>query len=229
MRYIYLPPLFDENKCSYRFGYCLKKHLNSIGIELEKFDYRGTGEAKGKFCDVTLESLRDDVEGFIDGDNCTAIGVRFGASLGFDVCCGSVQSAAKLILIEPVIDGSEYLRWLERGQVVKDTITGPGKQSPDEAGYMNIEGYKTSEFFLSQLERFSLLKNVEKLPCDISLYIGDINSSANARQIEKLCSLLKDNNKEYSLEKIDVVQFWRRIGIGDYSKAAEKIGQWCNE
>jgi len=112
MGYVYLPPLFDENKCSYRFGYCLKKHLNSIGIKLE---------------------------------------------------------------------------------------------------------------------RFSLLKNVDKLPCDISLYIGDINSSANARQIEKLCSLLKENNKEYGLKKIDVVQFWRRIGIGDYSKTAEKIGQWCNE
>lgn len=229
MRYVYLPPLFDENKCSYRFGYCLKKHLDSMGIELERFDYRGTGEAKGKFCDVTLESLKDDVEGFIDGDNCTAIGVRFGASLGFDVCCGAVESAKKLILIEPIIVGADYLRWLERSQAVKNTITAAGEQNLDEAGYMNIEGYKTSEFFLSQLERFSLLKNVEKLPDDISLHIGNIDSSANNQRIEQLCSLLKDKGKQYCLEKIDAVQFWRRIGIGDYSKAVEKIGDWCNE
>jgi len=229
MRYVYLPPLFDENKCSYRFGYCLKKHLDSIGIELERFDYRGTGEAKGEFCDVTLESLKDDIEGFIDGDGCTIIGVRFGASLGFDVCRDAVKSASKLILIEPVIDGGRYLRWLERGQAVKDTITGSGGQSLDEAGYMNIEGYKTSEFFLSQLERFSLLKNVEKLSGDISLYIGDICDTVNKQRIEQLCSLLKGNRKDYWLERIDVVQFWRRIGIGDYSKAVAKIGDWCNE
>ena len=62
MRYIYCHPLFDERKCAHRFSYRLAKAFERKALKLERFDYRGTGEAAGRFSDITMASLQNDLK-----------------------------------------------------------------------------------------------------------------------------------------------------------------------
>lgn len=109
-------------------------------MRLERFDYRGTGEAAGQFEEVTLGSLRRDVRDQINGDEICLIGLRFGASLAFDYCQNQCVPVKHLILLEPVIDGKEYVRYLRCQQHIKDTMTGAVDTSRD-ARFENIGGY----------------------------------------------------------------------------------------
>ena len=103
MRYIYCHPLFDERKCAHRFSYQLAKTFEENNLQLERFDYRGTGEGDGRFCDVTMDSLRVDIQTTINRDRVCLIGTRFGAAIVFDFCCQNGSAVHTLILIEPVV------------------------------------------------------------------------------------------------------------------------------
>ena len=111
MRYIYCHPLFDERKCAHRFSYQLSKAFEKKDMKLERFDYRGTGEAKGRFSDVTIESLRKDLKQKASNDDVCLIGTRFGGTVVFDYCCTNKSGVETTVLIEPVINGYEE-NWL---------------------------------------------------------------------------------------------------------------------
>ncbi len=146
MRYIYLHPLFEERKCSHRFSYHLNQVFMDMGLRLERFDYRGTGEASRGFYEVTLDTLRKDVEKMIGSQRASLIGLRLGASLGFEYCRRKKHEIQKLIMIEPVIDGKQYVNFLLRKQRIKDMMSPSPETATTESDFINIEGYKTNTF-----------------------------------------------------------------------------------
>ena len=141
MRYIYCHPLFDERKCSHRFSYQLCESFKSASLILERFDYLGTGEADGDFKDVTMETLRGDIDRKISCNKASLIGVRFGATLALDYCRRHANRINKLVLIEPILDGAAYINHLYRKQHLKDIMTGCLNLGQED-GFRNIEGYK---------------------------------------------------------------------------------------
>ena len=132
MRYIYCHPLFDERKCAHRFSYQLAKAFEKNYLELERFDYHGTGEADGEFYNVTMNSLSADIQAIVDGDRVCLIGTRFGATIALDCCCRNESAVRTLVLIEPVVNGHGYAEYLFRKQHLKDMMTGNGSESARE-------------------------------------------------------------------------------------------------
>lgn len=227
MRYIYCHPLFDERKCAHRFSYQLAKAFNKNNLKLERFDYEGTGEAKGLFCDVTMDSLRKDLQEMIGNDSVCIIGTRFGATVALDFCRQVSSNVHSLVMIEPVINGRSYTEYLYRKQHLKDMMTGNGSNFLKEDGFINLEGFKTSTVFLEQIRQINLFEIQKQIKVK-SVFIMQISASV------KVCSeyglfagYFRQNSIPARVEVFNLPAFWERIPDGDYAAANEKILEWC--
>lgn len=228
MRYVYCHPLFDERKCAHRFSFRLKQTFRAAGLALERFDYHGTGEAKGKFSDVLLGTLREDIARQVGDDKVCLIGVRFGASLAFDYCAGNAGQVRKLILVEPIVGGAGYIDYLYRKQHIKDLMTGDPAARLDDNGYKNIEGYKTNIRLIEQIRGLHLIETARERSIKSSVFIAQISKESKINtQIADLATLLKSSAEQVLVENIELPQFWERIPIADYHKLTGRILEWC--
>jgi len=228
MRYIYCHPLFDERKCAHRFSYEIAKIFEKNNLQLERFDYRGTGESEGAFCDITMDSLRGDLETIINGDSVCLIGTRFGATVAFDCCCQNGSAVHALILIEPVVNGQSYAEYLFRKQHLKDMMTGNGSESAGKNNFFNLEGYKTNSKFIEQIKEIQLVETAEKIKSGTIVHIVHISVSSRINsEYNLLAERLKKSGIPASAEVFRLPVFWERIPDGDYSAAGEKIVGWC--
>ena len=227
MRHIYCHPLFDERKCAHRFSYQLTKIFERNNLLLERFDYRGTGEAEGAFCDVMMDSFRDDLQAIINGDRVCLIGTRFGAAVAFDVSCRSQSAIDALILIEPVVDGRHYVDYLFRKQHLKDMMTGNSSESVGKEGFCNLEGYKTSSKLIEQIRGLDLFETQNSIKAE-TVFIVQISASGKVHpEYDLLAGHLKKGGIPACVEVFNLPAFWERIPDRDCSVAAEKIMEWC--
>lgn len=227
MRYIYCHPLFDERKCAHRFSYQLSKAFEKNGFQLKRFDYHGTGEARGRFCDVTMDSLRNDIDAVINSDRVCLIGTRFGATITFDFCHRSDSAVHSLILIEPVVNGQNYAEYLFRKQHLKDMMTGNGSESAHEDGFFNLEGYKTNNKFIEQIKQLHLNKVADRIKVEAVFIIQISASSRINAEYDLFDRHLKESGISACVEVSNLPVFWERIPDGDYTAVTEKIVEWC--
>lgn len=225
MKCVYLPPLFDERKCSARFSYMLMKEFSRRNLLLERCDYRGTGEAEGEFCDVTLESLGSDVEQFSGRSVCLS-GLRAGATLALDYCMRHKNWVENLILVEPIVDGKDYVNHLLRKQRVKDMLTG-GKDPSSDKGYINLEGYKTNLKLVEQLRQFNLLDQpIKNKPAEKILLV-----TVSKHQDGKLWELsrrLRETGAQIVIKRLGCKPFWERVADADMGEVINEIGEFAD-
>jgi pimeloyl-ACP methyl ester carboxylesterase len=219
--------LFDERKCAHRFSYQLSKAFEKNGFQLKRFDYHGTGEASGQFCDVTKDSLRADIDAVINSERVCLIGTRFGATVAFDFCRRSDSIVHALILIEPVVNGQNYVEYLFRKQHLKDMMTGNGTESAHKDGFFNLEGYKTNNKFIEQIRQLQLNKVADRIKVEAVFIIQISASSRINAEYDLLAGHLKESGIPASIEIFNLPVFWERIPDGDYTAVTEKIVEWC--
>ena len=226
-RFIYCHPLFDERKCAHRFSYRLAQAFADRGLELERFDYRGTGEGAGEFEDVTMDSLRRDVTEYVKGDDVNLIGVRVGGSLAFDYCMRSGGQVRKLVLIEPVVDGAGYVDYLCRKQRIKDVMTGQSDIAPSDNGFVNIEGFKTNRRLIEQVRQLSLSSVAAEQSAMPDIFIARIGQST--ADVSSFAGSLNVSVRRMAVESFRLPAFWERIPEADYSALTNRIAEWCND
>ena len=230
MRYVYCHPLFDERKCAHRFSYQLKITFQAAGLILERFDYRGTGEAAGEFKDVSLETLRQDASQQVGDSKICLIGLRFGASLALDYCSHTSGIVQKLVLLEPIVNGARYVDYLYRKQHIKDLMTGKSADCLCDNGYVNIEGYKTNSHFIKQIEDLDLIDISEENLSGSSILIIQIsNHSKIDPEIAILAKKLEGLTKQTHFENMQMPTFWERLPSADYSKLTQTILRWTRD
>jgi hypothetical protein len=228
MKYIYCHPLFDERKCAHRFSYQLSKTFERNNLQLERFDYHGTGETRGEFYDITMHSLRKDLQAKIGSDRVCLIGTRFGAAIAFDFCCLSESAVRTLILIEPVVNGQSYAKYLFRKQHLKDMMTGNDRESAGKNSFCNLEGYKTNSTFIEQIKGIQFIEIVGKIKSDTIVHIVQISASSRINsEYELFTEHLKKSGIPASVEVFNLPVFWERIPNVDYSAITKKIVGWC--
>ena len=231
IRYIYCHPLFDERKCAHRFSYELALAFSQTGHKIERFDYTGTGEDKGEFVDVTLDSLRSDLARYLtDGDELCLIGLRLGASLALEYCLKQQSRIIKLVLLEPIIKGDEYVDYLLRKQRIKDLMTGNSQDHSKNPAYYNIEGFKTGVQFVNQLKGFDLLEiacNAKTVPDVLIVQISQ-RSKIDPR-LSRLAGCLESHAGGVQVRSVAMPSFWERIPIADYQPLTKIVTEYCHE
>lgn len=230
MRYIYCHSLFDERKCAHRFSYQLNSAFEEESLRFERFDYQGTGEADGQFFEVTVESLRNDLKQKAGDDTVCLIGTRLGAAVVYDYCCTNTSGVETVILIEPVVNGKSYAKYLFRKQHLKDMMTGNAGELLTEGGFCNLEGYKTSSKFIEQIKQIQLAETAESVKVSNTVHIVQISASSRVdTEYSLLAECLKKSGIEASVEIFNLPVFWERIPDTDYSVLTEKIVEWCSD
>jgi pimeloyl-ACP methyl ester carboxylesterase len=229
MRYVYCHPLFDERKCSHRFSFQLSETFKQRGLILERFDYQGTGEAEGIFADVTVETLKKDLHKQVGDQEVSLIGLRFGATLAFDYLFSNPGNVKNLILIEPVIEGFDYIEYLFQKQRVKDLMTGIHQKASTENGFYNIEGYKTSFVLIEQLRKFSLVKLAEEFVGKKDFLFVQVTSFSGINtKYNFLKNLLKKNGNSVTILLSKLPPFWERLPLTDYSELTNRLSEYCS-
>ena len=230
MRFVYCHPLFDERKCAHRFSYCLKCAFEQEGLTLERFDYRGTGEAVGEFADVSMDSIREDLSERVESDRVCLIGLRFGATIAYEYADLLSAIVHKLVLIEPIINGSDYVDYLKRKQHIKDMMTGIGTEKTLNKDFENIEGYKTNLMLVEQIKRINMISLSQLHEVKASIHILCVNNrKADISEVELFASSLKSPANQISIDEIVMPPFWERVPCSDYSELTEKILGYCRE
>lgn len=119
--FVLCPPFAEEKLWSHRVYVSFARALSERGFSVLRFDYTGSGDSEGEFETCTLETYLNDIRTAIRELKEAAgvktaglMGLRFGATLALLAACSLPQSekAGPLILWEPVLDGSEYIREL---------------------------------------------------------------------------------------------------------------------
>lgn len=230
MRYIYCHPIFDERKCAHRFSYELSCYFDSMKCKLERFDYIGTGEAAGEFENVDLNSLRGDIEGQIGEDKVCLIGLRLGANLALDYGLRYPSCIGRLVLLAPIVNGADYVKYLLRKQHIKDMMTGNVRQ--DELccdNFYNIGGFKTSRKFIEQIKAFDLLALTNSCQPLCNVAIMQIGQGLSiAPEIKQLSCLIGIESDSACVVPIDMSPFWERIPMTDYQPLLSAIGCFCD-
>jgi len=160
---IICPPLFSEFTRTHRALRELAISVAELGHHVFRFDYRGTGDSFGDLEEMNATDWIQDVELAIregceiSGCNTVQIlGVRAGALLACK-SIGSVSSVQRIVLWDPIPDGTDYLQALRHAQEssLKQNINlsrAERREAMYESDYGG--GYRLSR---SMVEEFRLL------------------------------------------------------------------------
>jgi len=142
-------PLFEEKKSSHRMLVELARNLADKGICTLLLDYRGCGDSSGETGDFTPDDWVADMQEGIKvlrerfGElPLHLLGIRFGASLAWQVAAenGSVK---KLILIDPILKGEDYLQELLQQKLFREMMTFKESRSSREEILKEMESGNT--------------------------------------------------------------------------------------
>ncbi len=119
---IICPPLFSEFTRTHRALRELAISVAELGHHVFRFDYRGTGDSFGDLEEMTASDWIQDIELAIregcEISGCNAVrilGVRTGALLACK-SIGAVSGVQRIVLWDPIADGTDYLQTLRRAQ-----------------------------------------------------------------------------------------------------------------
>lgn len=118
--FVFCSPYFEEKLWVHQVYVTFARLLAERGHWVLRFDYMGHGDSEGDFQNSTVQSNLADIKTAIQtlaqkADNISSIsllGIRFGATLAALSAEDNVVN--KLILWEPVIDGTAYIREMLR-------------------------------------------------------------------------------------------------------------------
>ena len=102
----------------------LAERLASNGHPVLRFDYFGTGDSSGDDLDADLVGWGGDLieadrklRSLSDASTTTWLGMRLGATIALMAAASAPSSLARLVLWDPILDGSRYLEHLRQRHV----------------------------------------------------------------------------------------------------------------
>ena len=153
--WILCPPFAEEEKSAHRTLTEIARALQARGEASLFLNYRGTGDSEGDFAAATLADWSADIRAAVSlaqarlpGAEAGLLGVRLGASLAYL----ERESAARLLLIEPVLSGRAMLGQLNMRQKMRVQMAGGGAALP--AG--DLDGWPLSEALRAEINALDL-------------------------------------------------------------------------
>lgn len=170
--FVFCAPFGEEMLWTHRLFVNFARELAGRGYPVLRFDYMGSGDSEGDFEECSVETKLSDIECAIrdlkekagEIESVGLLGLRFGATLAF-LTAGNNDDIRKLILWEPIIHGSSYMRELLRINLATQTsVYKEIRENTDmliarmkEGKTVNIEGYEMSWEFYKQCIGVNLL------------------------------------------------------------------------
>ena len=208
--------------------------LSQAGCHVLRFDYFGTGDSSGLMVDADLGGWVDDVEAAVQeiqdtsgASRVTVIGLRLGATLGAIAAARQIDGIDAVVLWDPVVSGSSYLREL----LNTDSWTAAGPVPPPPRASLPGGGHEVLGFALTagmerELRCLELVPLVCELPSRLlALATGPLPEAGALRR-----ALQARPGGACDIEEIPALPAWledRNTGAGAMPLAAmQRIVQW---
>jgi exosortase A-associated hydrolase 2 len=208
--FVFCHPFAEEKLWSHRVFVNFARELAKIGYTVLRFDYMGHGDSDGKFEESTIETRVSDIkcasrllkEKMSGQGKINLLGLRLGATLA-TLVSEEEESIDKLILWDPIINGSTYMKQMLRINIsTQSTVykevrynTEALIQQMKDGTTVNIDGYEISWTFFDQAQKIDLLRPKKvfegiSLIVQISKKNGQINNNfVNLSKMYSGCDL----------------------------------------
>ncbi len=184
---LFVLPFGEERKSTVRLFVRMARALQKRALAAFLFDLSGTGESGGEHRDSTLARWRFEVAAALDraaaqvGGEWAVIGARLGANLAVQ----AGQRAQRLILIEPLLDGEQFLRELQRKKQIKEMLSTGGAQSSEqemEAAWargddVDFDGFAVGAELAAELRSLRLDLDLAVIDTNTPVHICRVGSS----------------------------------------------------
>ena len=228
---VLVPPFGEEAKGAVRVYLRLARVLAERGVASLRLDLGGTGDSAGRHVDMTWQAWCDDIRAALAwarqyrpvADGWGVLGARMGGLLAAEVAATTADESmpARLVLVEPVIDGRRYVEDLQRRQDIRRMMSGKraggeGATSPEarwERGEtVDFGGFEVaSELGCTLLNRRLDTVFVQKLPPELPVALFRV--AASTRLNDPWASLFDavTQRKDGAAETLRDKPFWGQV------------------
>jgi hypothetical protein len=159
-------PLFSEHVANYRREVLLGRRLAAMGVAAMRFHYRGAGHSDGGTGGLNIGRMSEDaltaleyLDERVSPDRYAFVGARLGAFPAVVLARRAV--GAPVVLWEPVVEGSAYVRELSR---IRRMHIGAPSEGPDgsaaSSNAIEVLGYDVGRDLMASLAGESLIRHV---------------------------------------------------------------------
>ncbi len=220
--FVFCAAFAEEKLWAHRVMVNFARELVARGYPVLRFDYMGNGDSEGNFEESSLETMISDTkcavrtlrEKITDVDSINVLGLRLGATIAA-LSANENRSAGKLILWEPVINGTAYMREMLRINLSTQTAvykkilhnTEALIQMMKNGATVNVDGYEMAWPLYEQVVRVDLLDGSNS--SDVCALIVQIIRKENkvSPAFEKLGRKYSNSRVAFSVEE----PFWKEI------------------
>ncbi|MBT7161746.1 MAG: hypothetical protein HN904_03155 [Victivallales bacterium] len=186
---VLIDPFGEEKKCAYRLLVRLARALAGVGVATLRFDLAGTGDSPGEHAEMDYARWAAGVQAAaefalqLDGiETWCPIGARFGALPALSAA--SALPPRAVVLLEPILSGTEFLRDLERRQGIKDMMSGQRRTGgPDAAARwqagetIDFGGFPVSPGLATQLADIDVCESLKGQAPGCALQVARVSGS----------------------------------------------------
>ncbi|MBM4340829.1 MAG: hypothetical protein FJ110_14965 [Deltaproteobacteria bacterium] len=230
--FVFCAPFAEEKLWAHRVFVNFARDLTAKGYPVLRFDYMGNGDSEGNFEESTLDTMLSDTRCAINTlrekvsgvESINLLGLRLGATVA-SLVGENGSGIRRLILWEPVIDGSAYIKEILRINLATQTAvykkilhnTDALIQMMKEGKTVNIEGYEMAWPLYEQIAGIDLNKNGNS--CESRVLFVQIS-----RKEGNVSESLKRLKEKYAKSELAVAveePFWKEIKL--YYARAENL------
>lgn len=128
--WVVCPPFQEEEKSAHRNLAEVAEALAARGEPSLTLAYTATGDSEGTGTEATLAHWKSDIgaacaeaERRAPGATLGLLGLRLGASLAFELAANGSVAAKRLVLIEPVLNGRQYVMLMGQRKKLRAMLT----------------------------------------------------------------------------------------------------------
>jgi len=227
--FVFCAPFAEEKLWAHRVMVNFARDLAAMGYPVLRFDYMGSGDSEGDFEESSLDTMLADTACAITTLRLKAgslkavnlLGLRLGATVAA-LAAEKSPGIGKLVLWDPVIDGSDYMREMLRINLSTQTAvyrkimhnTDALIRMMSEGMTVNVDGYEMAWPMYEQIAGVNLADRPDKRTAPVLI----VQIRRKDTGADPPLKRLRDGYQNGTLAVVAEEPFWKEIRIF-YSRA----------
>ncbi len=230
---VMLPPFGEERKSSTRLFVLLARALARQGHTVLRFDFTGTGESGGKHSQATLTGWLQQAETALqllshhnDEKEWFGIGARLGANILLRLALE--KPPEQIILLEPLLNGDDYLRDLQRRQQIKNIMSSSEKTAEfadlwENSQSADLAGYEIGPIMASEIAEIRLAIDLKELESNCKMLLLHISGARDfSGPWKEIAQQLHEQKNAYAAI-VREKPFWGQLAYHESELVMEKV------
>jgi pimeloyl-ACP methyl ester carboxylesterase len=229
-------PILGEFGRNYRREVEVARRLAANGLAVQRFHYRGMGNSSGQLSRISVDTIVRDA--MVAGNRlCDETGVRIVAVIGTRIGAWPAQEAANrfrslgLVLCEPVLHGSTYLRTGMRSalfhalrqQRLNPKTTRSTMKELLESGSVDLLGHSLHKRLAESILAYDVAEAIDQGPRQI-LWIDAPRGTQEKQVKQRLLRKFEASGMPVTLTSVSSADHWWLVEGGPLRPSVSDVG-----